>query len=167
MLVRCGDYGASGVVIADGWVLTVAHLFRDGADRRVFVDVPGGYRYRADLRQCDFRRDLAVIKIAPNQVGFPRHVRLADTNPARGVAVRRCSWPWYHANRWPHETRGHVRRYRGRHVQFTFPAHSGDSGAGIFGESGELLAVTPWNDIDEDRALGQPAVVIKEFLEWD
>ena len=114
----------------------------------------GGTEYKAVALAGDERSDLALVIVdAPLPVA-----RIAASDPPEGAAVR-------HYGRTSKETSGKVlplrTEYTSPAARFTFTAAAieGDSGAGVFNEDGELVAVVCGRIRSEATAPGRGTTV--------
>lgn len=132
------SYG-SGVILADGYVLTAAHVVSDEVDGKT-VKIPfpmiafsDGSRKTARLEKFDKYRDLALLKTSHRLPG----IRFGAT-PEKGdtVWVIGCSAGLYNSIK-----RGVVSNL-GQYMAIDAIITPGDSGGPVINESGELVGIS-------------------------
>jgi S1-C subfamily serine protease len=141
-----GWRGGSGVVIANGRVLTAAHNLRDDDARVVFAD---GRRERAEVLGVDRDLDLAVLAVDTGSVEPVAAAGDADAQGAGiGTLVLALARPGGRALRVTHgfvsSDRREVRGPRGRRVpaiEHTAPLPQGSSGGPLLDADGRLIGI--------------------------
>jgi len=158
----------SGVVIADGKVLTCAHNLRGDGATVVFSD---GRRDPAVLAGADADLDLAVLSVSTGALA-PVEWAPTEAPPSLGAAVLAAASP---GGRGLRVTVGHVssegqsfRGPRGRRIadgiEHTAPLPRGSSGGPLFDPEGRLLGVNALRR-DGGLILAVPAATVRERVE--
>lgn len=158
------SFGTGTLIAKDercGWVLTCAHLFRDGVGRVTVSFADGAYAAR--LLAWDRPADLAVLEIAAPAANPPP---IREDVPAVGEAVTFCGFgSTGRLQVKPGRVLGYVRTagLPGREtLQVSGGADNGDSGGPIFDAGGRLVGVL-WGT-DGTRTVGSYCGRVRAFL---
>jgi len=138
--------GSGTIVAGNGThalVVTCRHLFRDGRGK-LSVERPNHKAYEARLIGISRRADVAALEIADPGVGA---IPIASRQPAAATLI---GWggtrrPWKH--------RGELVDQADDSVFYTFQPLDGDSGGGVFDDSGALAGVVWGTDGQEGAAV--------------
>lgn len=140
-IINGSNLGSGTLVARDsahGYVLTCAHLFREGA-RRVMVHFPNGRGYPAELVTQDATHDVALLRISRPEI----EPAMFDEQPPQGVLTA-CGYGGtgqFHAVRGPIVGAATSAGARYPSVCLRGSVVPGDSGGPVFNAAGKLVGV--------------------------
>src|SRR5262249_34080205 len=155
------SFGSGVVIDKDGLILTNYHVVQDAT--KVFVRLPGGKSFYADVHAADPRSDLAVLKLLGPNVGPLKTITFGDAdklkrghflltlaNPfAAGARDGQPSASWGILSNIQRRSLQHLKeeervkplQYYGTLLQTDAKIHLGCSGGALLNLSGEMVGL--------------------------
>lgn len=140
-----GDYGGSGFAITnDGYIATNYHVV-DGADS-IFVQTPDGNYYKSFVVAFDPNSDIAILKINNNKFRFSRSGTLPYAISKKRAALAQQVFSIGYPSDNPVYNEGYISSQDGyegddHSYQLEITANPGQSGAPVFDQSGNVIAM--------------------------
>lgn len=140
-----GDYGGSGFAITnDGYIATNYHVV-DGADS-IFVQTPDGNYYKSFVVAFDPKSDIAILKINNNKFRFSRSATLPYAISKKRADLAQQVFSIGYPSDDPVYNEGYISSQNGyegdNHAyQLEITANPGQSGAPVFDQSGNVIAI--------------------------
>lgn len=169
--ITCGNAGGSGVVVSakdgEGVILTAKHVIdADRTARMVWVTLSDGRKVGAGVRSRHRSEDLAALTFTYSGAD-PIKARVAEQPPAAGARIWKVGYPAT-AQGQLLDVRTGTCLQNGNELASDAFIRQGDSGGGLFIDSGELVGIAthcladPWHRPD-NRARGVGTVLCHQF----